>query len=101
MSPVSPTIEPDPDWRSSAKYGLETFLSRANQPIRSCASDTDFSGDAGRNDPRHVPVHGARAARGEGMRTEGPTSSPSGACSTEMATGKKAFFGSSQASLIG
>ena len=25
MSPVSPTIEPDPDWRSSAKFGLETL----------------------------------------------------------------------------
>ncbi len=38
--------------------------------------------DDARHDPRDLPVHGARAARGRRGRRRGATSSPSAACST-------------------
>ena len=57
--------------------------------------------DRARHDPRHVPVHGARAARGQGGGRAHATSSPSARVLYEMATGRKAFTGKSQASLIG
>ena len=43
--------------------------------------------DAGRDDPRDVPVHGAGAARGQARRTRGRTSSRSAASSTRWRRG--------------
>ena len=52
------------------------------------------------HDPRHAAVHGAGAARRARPRTRARTSSPSARVLYEMLTGKKAFEGTSQASLI-
>ena len=49
-----------------------------------------------RHDPRHVPVHGAGAARRAAKPTRAPTSSRSARCSTRWPPARRAFDGKTQ-----
>ena len=77
---------------------------RSVQPARTGAGlgtlpTTPPASDGAGHDPRHVPVHGARAARGQGADARTDIFA-FGAVLYEMVTGKQAFEGKSQASLI-
>ena len=86
-------------WRKCS-IGLATASAAA---VVGCPShcDDDAAPDCAGHDPRHLSVHGARAARRAKRRTRAPTSSRSARVLYEMLTGRKAFEGNSHATLIG
>ena len=90
-------------------HGLRPRARRRRRPVRPgqrrCTTRCRRSADHARrsrrgHDHRHVPVHGARAARGQGGRRAQRHLGASARVLYEMATGTRAFDGTSQASLI-
>ena len=81
-------------------FGLAKAVAPASQKSSLTALPTQHEPDAGGDDPGDVPVHGAGAAGGEGGRRADGHLRVRRACSTRWRPGKKAFSGTSQASLI-
>ena len=71
-------------------FGLAKAMAPASQQSEPDLAADAAGPDAGRHDPRDVPVHGARAARGQGSRRADRHLRVRRVL-YEMATGKKAF----------
>ena len=85
-----------------AKYQMpETEVSSASFSRNAHRDSCQRPSDRRRHHPRHVSVHVPRADRGHRRPTPAVDIFALGAVLYEMATGKKAFAGKTQASLIG
>ena len=96
-----PDLQRD-DQKSGVKILASVWPRRWHRRCRKTSDRIADAGepDSGRDDPRDVPIHAPSSSKGR-TPTRELTSSRLVACSTRWRSGKKSFFRSTQASLIG